>query len=323
MTRRNAFLIKISILLVFSVLTSGILIVDLEKNEGFSDSRSYNNYNNLENAYLKSLTISDKIHINGSAGWVAFRSAGYCTGEGTQIDPYIIENLEIDAKWLDSGIFIENSDAYFKIENCIVFNSGHNEYDAGIKLKNIQNALVRKNDCQQNGIGIYLINSNNNAIIGNLVHHSLWEGIFLETSDNNVISLNTMHFNNYDGILLRYSNYNKIWGNTLSIQDNIAIQLHRSNYNAIAGNILQRNWCGGIFLRWSNKNIIISNIAILAGGDFRERDCEGNVYLFNIGSLHLLLVFPSLFILAIVVYKSKKPTKKNEVKAYEKKRKGS
>lgn len=66
MTKRNGFLIKVSILIVFSVLIAGILIVDPEKNEAFPDNRPYNNYINLENSNLKTFKISEKIHINGN-----------------------------------------------------------------------------------------------------------------------------------------------------------------------------------------------------------------------------------------------------------------
>lgn len=309
MTKRNGFLIKVGILIVISVLIAGILIVNPEKNEGFPDNRPYNNYNNLGDAHLKTLTISGKIHINGNSDWDAFRRAGNCAGEGTQINPYIIEDLEIDSSWSDSGIFIENSDVYFMIENCRVSNSEISGDGAGIKLFNVQNAIVRKNNLRRNGIGIYLINSDNNKIIDNLLNHSFWMGIFLENSKNNVISSNTVDRSSQGGINLRYSNYNKIVGNTLSTQEDSAIQLYRSKYNAIAGNILNDNWIGGIFLRWSNKNIIIGNIAILFGGNIGERDCEGNVYLFNIGSLFIPSVFLSLFILVIAVYKSKKRIK--------------
>lgn len=43
------------------------------------------------------------------------KTAGICTGQGTYSDPYVIQDLVIDAGESGSCILIENSNDYFKI----------------------------------------------------------------------------------------------------------------------------------------------------------------------------------------------------------------
>ena len=64
--------------------------------------------------------ISSMIFIDGNQGWVDFKSAGNCTGQGILSDPYLIKNLIINGYGSSYGIFIKFSDVYFKIENCLL-----------------------------------------------------------------------------------------------------------------------------------------------------------------------------------------------------------
>ena len=57
-----------------------------------------NNKNNFDKEYLKISKVSGKIYINGTTDWVDFKNAENCNGSGTYSDPYIIENLIIDAE---------------------------------------------------------------------------------------------------------------------------------------------------------------------------------------------------------------------------------
>ena len=95
---------------------------------------------------LQNSVESGRIHIAGNSGWVDFRNDGNCTGQGTYSDPYIIEDLEIDGGDLGSCILIEDSNVFFRIENCTVYNSGWidgpGEYSGGIKLSDVMNAQI-------------------------------------------------------------------------------------------------------------------------------------------------------------------------------------
>ncbi len=302
MTKYNAVLLKIGILIFFTILITNTLLINAGRSENLPDFKT--SYTSL-NMNVKTFEISGKIHINGNSGWVAAKNAGICKGEGTFSDPYVIEDLEIKAMTYGSCIFIENSNVHFRIENCFVYWSGFGSVPegghAGIKLSYVQNALLINNKCTSwYGFGIYLINSSNNMIFDNSIDDNE-DGIFLKYSDHNVISLNTIKSNFRSGIVLLYSNYNTILGNTVSIHDISGINLDRSNYNLILGNVVNSGWGGDIYLEWSNANTMIGNIA-----NWGERNCVANVVLYNIGNLILYSLIVSIIILTIFKYKTKK-----------------
>jgi len=219
----------------------------------------YNNVINLDKENLKISAVSEKIHIDNN--WTAAKAAGICTGNGTYTEPYVIEDLVIDGGGSGSCILIKNSDVYFKIENCSVYNSGGYP-NAGIRLSNVSNSQLVNNTCSSNYRGIRIESCNNNSISGNLANDNNWygidlyysddntvlgnaandngDGIYLWNSKGNLISANVVN-NNFDGIYLSSSDYNNISGNTVNYNDE-GIIFHSSNNNTISGNIM--NKCG-------------------------------------------------------------------------------
>ena len=123
------------------------------------------------------------------------KNVGLCTGEGTYTDPYVIQNLEIDSSGTGSSIWVENSNVYFKIENCIVSHSGSSYIDGGIELNNVINGRLIDNLATSNLIGIFLDTSDNNSIVGNTLDGlgvSGAMGIKLLHSKNNTIYFNSI-----------------------------------------------------------------------------------------------------------------------------------
>lgn len=292
MRKCNSFLIKFGFLIILSVLINNFLVFSVQ---GSEDVPVYNAYVNLYNINLKSSKVSGRIHINGNSGWENAKIAGICKGGGTYSNPYIIENLIIDAGGYGSCILIENSNVFFRIEGCTVSNSGIDEVNAGIKLSNVQNSLLIKNHCLQNGA----------------------HGIYLEYSDHNTISENVVYHNYDGGITLRYSNYNKILGNTANSHDVDGIYLYYSDNNMILRNTANENFNKGIRLSHSNNNIVIGNTVLLnRGGGVREYNCEGNIFLNNFSTLSIMIIFLIISIIIpiliymILKYKNKKRLEK-------------
>ncbi|MFX1393854.1 MAG: nitrous oxide reductase family maturation protein NosD [Promethearchaeota archaeon] len=277
--------ILLLILITFSVLTP-LIINNLYSNLRNVEEKPQKNHNsNINLNHVKNLKNSENweifksIHITGE-NWSIAASYDWCTGSGTFEDPYVIKNITIDTYGMGNGIFIENSNIYFKIENCIIYNTGSEDFEAGIKLYNTTNGKIINNDCSLKSIGIYLLYSDNNTITGNTVKDNT-NGIQLQNCNSNVISENTAN-SNVIGISLKSSNDNIVlkniashnmfhgicllYGNNNSISENTAYGNQQNgiisswtNNNSISKNTIEINWMG-VTLQYSNNNIIWGNL---------------------------------------------------------------
>ncbi len=257
---------KILILIIFGILFafSPIITNWLKFDMGFNEKTSENNdIINLDNKNLQISTVSRKIHIDNN--WSAAKSAGICTGQGTHSDPYVIKNLVIDGEDSGNCIWIENSTAYFKIENCKLYNAGK-DY-AGIYLSSVNNSRIIDNDCSSNYYGIRIIECNYNTISYNTANNNDRYGIILPCSESNTISYNTANYNTYCGICLDVSHYNNIYGN-VAFNNEFGIIFRRSvrsywiagcHNNTISGNIINSNSEYGILFRSCVNNNIYLN----------------------------------------------------------------
>ena len=249
-------LITLGIFFGFSTLSND----SLNSNERNRDESSDHGYDfTLNNKNLKISAVAGKIHIDNN--WTAAKSAGIVTGNGTYSEPYIIDDLVIDAGGSGSGIWIENSNVYFKIENCTIYYagpSGRSFKEAGIKLEMVSNgSLINNNASNSNVYGIFLYYSNNNTISGNTVNNNL-KGIYLGGSDRNTVSGNTAN-NNLDGIYLGGSDRNTVSGNTVNNNNENGIRIKDSSNNTISGNTVNNNNENGIRIEDSSNNTISGN----------------------------------------------------------------
>ncbi len=247
----------ILITLGFAFAFSAIISTSLNFNSGANDKSS--EYVNLKNS-----AVSGKIHIIGNSGWLDFRNDGKCTGEGTYSEPYLIKDLVINGGSSGSCIWIENSDVFFKIENCTVFNAQgpYPHYEAGIKLSSVSNGKLINNNCSFNEFdvrcsGIYLNESDFNIISGNRVERNELAGIYIRNGFYNTISGNIAITNVWAGIHITGGYNNTVLENT-AIDNDSGITLESTDYNLVSGNIIRKNY-EGIILWESDFNIIIGN----------------------------------------------------------------
>ncbi len=268
-------LLALGIVFVLSPIISNNLNYDARNNDKSSE---YSKDINSVNKILKFSKISGKIHIDGD--WSAAKAGGICSGSGTSSDPYILKDFIIDADGPGSCILIENSDVYFKIENCTLFNSGTSYIlDGGITLNNVTNGVVINNTCYSNFRGINVRKSYNNIISGNIANNNIEDGIYLWYSNINTVSGNTANNNGDSGIMLHdNSNNNIISGNTANNNYENGIYLWICNNNTISGNTANNNTEAGINLRSSDNNKISENI--LMGNDkcILEEYSQGNKF---------------------------------------------
>ncbi|UCD14537.1 MAG: right-handed parallel beta-helix repeat-containing protein [Thermoplasmatales archaeon] len=109
--------------------------------------------------------ISDGNHppiiINGNDDFTP--ENGVTGGNGTENDPYIIEDWIIvgDGSASD-GIFINNTNAYFMIRNCTVYDFHHPDmYYDGVKFSNVENGGIENTSIYKSHTGIDLRYSTN------------------------------------------------------------------------------------------------------------------------------------------------------------------
>jgi parallel beta-helix repeat protein len=253
--RKTRFIILVILGILFAF--SPIIATNLSFITGNTNKYSeYFDGINFENENLKISKVSGKIHIVNNSGWVDFRNDGNCTGSGTYSDPYVIEDLVIDGGGSGSCILIENSEVYFRIENCTLYNFGE-----GIRLWNVSNSLVFDNNFSSGIWGIYLLYySHNNTISGNTINCQEF-GIRLLGYDNNILGniINVSQPLGYSyGISISWggSNNNLISGNTVYLA-RVGIHIDEGYNHIIMNNTINNSELKGLRLMRTN-NITIS-----------------------------------------------------------------
>ncbi|MEM4308098.1 MAG: NosD domain-containing protein [Thermoplasmata archaeon] len=206
-------------------------------------------------------TIRGIIHIESNSQFTA--ANGVVGGSGTENDPYIIEGWVIDANGNTYCIWIENTDAYFVIKNCNVYNAtdfgSMPPSGSGIALKNVTHGRIENNTCNRTNIGIYLYGSSKYNLIANNNVYDNFRSIYLSFSSNNTILGNNLTHNN-EGIDLQFSSSNSISYNNVSDNSGAGISIgSSSNDNNITHNNVSSNSQGGISLWSSNNNNIAEN----------------------------------------------------------------
>jgi len=182
--------------------------------------------------------LNDPIEINSNDDLNDLKLQGIVTGEGTEENPYIIEDLDIDAGISSPAILIENTDAFLNIRDCTAFNSG---------------------DPDEECAAIYISNCSNIKII-NCVVDNYGDGITLfDNSFNNILKNNTILSSaGFSSISIESSHHNQILNNILKFSENYAINLGEADNNIIAGNFITDNH-GGMQIEESNNNFLSKN----------------------------------------------------------------
>ena len=258
----------ITFFLLFICLVISLNFVNIQVNGNLSDEhRNDKRYNHRVNSLINSnywnltgtpILIDD---WRPNYNWEKISSENeWCSGSGTSDDPYIIENVIIDGKSSGSCITIRNSDAYFIIKNCTLYNSGWSifNWDAAVKLINTRNGKLLNNNCSFNkGCGILQIFCFNNNLSKNLINCNSHYGIYSWLSDKNIIQENKISYNEINGIYFWFSDKNNISQNDIDFNQN-GINLILSNYNHITENYIVGNNVS-IYQFGSQGNVIQNN----------------------------------------------------------------
>ncbi|MFX1399468.1 MAG: NosD domain-containing protein [Promethearchaeota archaeon] len=265
-------------------------------NYNFSDDQDNNNDGGVEiqddislKRPRKSGTYTESfIHIDGN--WSDADGKGWFSGDGSFGNPYVIENVTIDATGSPTGcgIFINNSkNDYFIINKCTVYNAGSTWDDAGIKLENTNNGTLTNNNCSNNNwVGICIKNDcDNNTISGNAANENINYGIYIRIDcNNNTVSGNIVNKNNLQGIRVANNcNNNTISGNLVNKNSNGIRVTNNCNNNTISGNLVNDNFGSGISMYTScDSNTIVGNTIICDVWELLKIDnCDDNTIVGN------------------------------------------
>jgi parallel beta-helix repeat protein len=237
----RALLMLSSILLTISIIASS---------GGFSMEQA-------DGAISTTLSSSPVIRVNNDTDLASLIAANHWNGTGMAADPYIIDNLIINATDKGDAIYIGNTSKYLKINNCQLVNlynySRLQFSNIGIKLFNVTNVVVEYNILIGDGLyGISLKHSRFNTVSNNNCSGSRG-GIILAYSNNNTVSNNNCK-NTF--LALQDSNNNTVSNNTAD-----GIGLGDSNYNIVTNNTCNGNH--GLSLIGSNNNIVTNNTCIV------------------------------------------------------------
>jgi len=283
--------IRYKIIILFTLLIGILLFQSVFFPSGVLTKQNYmqEGKENLKGSDFWVLTYTIHIDDNWSATVAMY---DWCTGSGTWEDPYLIENVMIDAQYSGSCIFIENTDEYFIIHNCTVINGQATGGQAGIRLYYVSNGTITQNIVTENYAGMYLDHIENITIIENDVIDNPGQGIVLFHSSKNFIINNNQTGSHYYGLFINSgSNNNTVIGNTFQKNTGAAtfgegIRILNSQFNNIINNNLLDNDKGIRIEDNSNYNMILQNV-IENNFDYgafviaNSRDSLGNFFYHN------------------------------------------
>jgi parallel beta-helix repeat protein len=190
-------------------------------------------------------------------------SPGVVGGSGTANDPYIISGWIIDTTGFPRGIFIEDTDAYFVIMDCIIHG---NMTGTGIHITNAFNGsvisnrmhtlangvaamftntlFISYNSIDVSDVGISLNNADMCQVAWNHISGASVAGIWNYQSDWSLVDNNMVNGCAGDGIMLAESSdcevsYNTLENNGYGIHLANATGFNTIHHNNIIGNIVQ------------------------------------------------------------------------------------
>ncbi len=184
---------------------------------------------------LDNLTMHDPITITHD-GMFSYYSL---PGNGTEVNPYIIENYHIVADVMedDYGIYISGTSSYFVIRNNFVTG-----LIMHIKIEAADNCLeISNNLCNvSSDYGIYISSSTSTGIIKDNVISNQWKGIYVLQSTTFDIINNTCNYNEAGIYVDSWSTCN-VLNNTCNFNELLGIKIDNANPCHVKDNICNSN----------------------------------------------------------------------------------
>lgn len=291
---KNGIIWRIIIIFLLATITTMIINSTLPLKVIFAD---FSRQDDLAPLYSYKFSPHEPISIDGNTNFIEQATSEEWSGDGSEVNPYLIDGHSIIGSGGDSVIAIWNTDLFFQISNCDISGGGN-----GIYLDNVINGFIINNIVHNNeGLGIYIEGSDYVTVSNNIVHDNGPDcGIDVRESSDSVIKNNTVYNTPGHGILVESESHNNIvsenilYGNTASgisiLSGNNAVTLNiihnnggqgmyilESDNNLITNNVIYENNASGVDLVYCNENIISwNNVSKNNIGIFFETSCNSN-----------------------------------------------
>jgi len=230
-------------------------------------------------------SIHDPINIIGNAQFDSVAATEGWTGQGTLLDPYMIEALYINRTPASSPdlISIQSTSYYFHIQS--YFLVGRNK---AIALSGSDNAVIDSNTIHNSfATSIEIVNSDNITLSNNHIQNvPNSRGIVLSTVTDSIIRENTVEETYSEGIYLNSCDNITITGNTVSGvtgSGNGAIEISSSSYLVVDNNTVfsNANSDGIAFYVVSNCSVNGNYLQGNRNGFYINQNCLDNNFTAN------------------------------------------
>lgn len=166
------------------------------------------------------------IRIDSNAEFSGYSSGG----DGSQANPWIIENYDINGAGMGCCIYVGNTTDYFIIRNCYL----HGASGVGHVIPYMHNDA-----------GINLYSASNGTIINNTISHN-WYGIDLRDTNNTFIHANNASGNSGIGVYIEMSSWAIVTNNTISNNAGYGLSLYEANNVTVRNNTFAQNILKGV-----------------------------------------------------------------------------
>jgi hypothetical protein len=197
--------------------------------------------------------------------WTTAVAEEWCSGSGTEQDPYLLENITISVNNAGAALQIQDSGVFFTLHNVTITNI--NATGDGLYLLNVENATIDTCNFINNGRdGIIMENVNFTGLTTVISTGNNDDGLQMTNCVMNAIETSNFSLNADDGGYLANCTYNAFSGCYFSTNVGDGLVLEDSDYNNVT---IQANT--------NNRGLVLidSDHCIITGGEFKDNTVVG------------------------------------------------
>lgn len=209
--------------------------------------------------YDGSAILIDGSQSSGPTSWQWISTRYWCQGLGSSVDPYVIKNLTIDGEKTEICFEIRNSNVFFILQDCSLYNSTYaGLQDPGLKLDTVTNGIIINNHIYDNQNGIYLRYCNDSSISNNIINDNSKYGVYVFNGFYNNITNNIIQDNSH-GIRFHSSTNNRAIDNLITLCS-YGFSFQYGHDNILSNNRIFNSTIDGFYLFSSDRNTIKGNL---------------------------------------------------------------